>query len=571
VRPPVRYAPPMKIETLLESLRRTPADEELRRVLADALLEAGDPRGELMGPQLDGQGVDGALLERCLSRVRSAAPGLKRVRLEGGLVTELELELADVPRVDRAWLAGEPLACITTGLPGEKDELGPALAAAAGTLGACRGFWITSRLQAETAPAVLELISEARPAVLGLDLGPDLDLAGRAPLWPSVEIAALSGPGTVAAAPLLSGSLPALRRLSLRGAEGNQSLTEALALEALAHLDLRGQALSDEEVGRLRGWLAARPGRSVRHERFGLGPPDLDDVFGARGLVWEPEPPLGARVAAAPGDELTFACSRGRMIQLHLRDTPTWRRQAAAPVSALAARAEDLVVGRSDGVIETWPLDGGGAVRVTELPGAIRSLSVAGDDIGATFDGGWWLSRGEQGGVEPAALALTATGVARADGTRVRISGAGERLVELGEPVLALAAEGEVVYAVAGRHVWRLAGAEPEVLGLRQRGRAVVAAREGCVAWTTSRSSAAFLRGAEHGNVTYPGSYSGGGDEELALADLAVAASGFVVTALEHGGLNLLGPDGAMKADEHPGEPHRRWIFIYDGSILIAE
>jgi hypothetical protein len=33
----------------------------------------------------------------------------------------------------------------------------------------------------------------------------------------------------------------------------------------------------------------------------------------------------------------------------------------------------------------------------------------------------------------------------------------------------------------------------------------------------------------------------------------------------------LLGPDGAMKADEHPGEPHRRWIFFYGGSILVAD
>ena len=36
--------------------------------------------------------------------------------------------------------------------------------------------------------------------------------------------------------------------------------------------------------------------------------------------------------------------------------------------------------------------------------------------------------------------------------------------------------------------------------------------------------------------------------------------------------MNLLDGEGraALKADEFEGEPHRRWIFIFDGNILVA-
>ena len=424
---------------------------------------------------------------------------------------------------------------------------------------------------APTIPRVLELVSDTGPRVLGLDLGPDLDLSAfDLPAWPSVEIATLSGPGSDAARRLLR-SLPALRRLALWTAGGHPDLEEVLAQEALEHLDLRGQALSDEEIALLDGWRAAAPGRSVRHERLDLRPPDLDDVFGARGLSWEPDPPPRARAAAAPGEELTFACSRGRSLQLHLRDNPEWRRDAGAPITALAAGVEGLIVGREDGVVEAWPHDGSEPTRVAELSGAIRSLSAAGAEVAATYDGGWWTSRGARGEDERPALILTATGMAWADGTCVRFEGPGDRAVELGEPVLALAADGDVVAAVAGRHVFRLAGSVPELLGTRRGGRPVVTVRGDTVAWTAARSSAEILRGEDRGSVTYPGSYSGGCEEPLFIADLAAAADGFVVAALEHGGANLLGPDGAMKADEFPGEPHRRWIFIYGGSILIAD
>ncbi|MCA9684349.1 MAG: hypothetical protein KC457_19290, partial [Myxococcales bacterium] len=243
---------------------------------------------------------------------------------------------------------------------------------------------------------------------------------------------------------------------------------------------------------------------------------------------------------------------------------------------------ETVLLGREDGVVEAWNADGEPQGTVVALPGPIRSLRTFGDDLAVVHEGGWWSSRGRSGSEALVDLWLTADGSVHAEGCRVVFrDGETERSVDLGEPVLALAVEDAgtpdewpMVVVAAGRQIWRLELEGPTCLGTRRGGRAMITIGQERAAWSTSRTTAALLdmRGEQNGPtyLTYANRYSDNDEDELALADLCVVDHELVAAALENGGMNLLGPEGAMKADEFPGEPVRRWIFFYLGSILMA-
>jgi hypothetical protein len=70
--------------------------------------------------------------------------------------------------------------------------------------------------------------------------------------------------------------------------------------------------------------------------------------------------------------------------------------------------------------------------------------------------------------------------------------------------------------------------------------------------------------------VLYGGTYMGG-DLPLTIGAIQVTHDGVVALALEHGGINLLMPGGeTLKADPFEGDPRLRWLFSYNGVLLIA-
>jgi hypothetical protein len=559
---------------LLADVRERPGDREHRQVLADALLDVGDPRGELMIAQLAGQPPTPAQLERCVARVREAAPGVAQIRFEGGLVTDLLVELDGVPGIDRSWLADEPLVRVVTSLPSKDAEIALALERCAEVLSACHGLVATSQINAAHWAVLAPLVDACGLELVELTLG-DVEGFAADGGWSALKVAHLISNAPGALGRVLDG-LAGLRMLRLDGANLALVVPQVLELAALEHLDLRGVGLGDGELAGIRAWLEDAPGRSVRHERVDLRPPSeagLEDPFGARGLTWDGAPPLRCRVTPVPGRRPGFATARGAELQFHRRDRPAWRRTLDAPATALAAVDDTVLVGHADGRV-----DGHGRADRIEahdrLPGAVRSLHALGSDLAAIYAGGWQIRRGREirrGTDELAALVLTERGDARAHGTRVTVGGPSPREVELGEPVLALATVGDRIVALAGRQVWRLDEDGPVSLGACTRtGRPAVACRGELVAWTGGRQLGRLSRGGAQTSVAYPRTYSGGEEREFALADLCVLDDETVVTALEHGGANLLVPGAAMKADEFSGEPKRRWVFVYEGQILIA-
>lgn len=556
----------MKLAELLQGVCADPGDRAQRAVLADALLEAGSPRGGLMATQLAGQPVSAQLLERCVARVREAVPGLSFVRFVGGLVSELEVELEQLPHADTEWLQGEPLVRVHCSSAYEPEPLERELDAAHEQLAACRGFGLASRVGEDCWPVLRDRIGQLAPRALSLDLIPD-QLEGGAPLWPTIEHATLAGSHAVIAQ-LLAG-MPELRQLELRSGP----LAPCLEHPVLRHLDLRTLELDAEQLEALARWLAQDEQRSVRHPHFGLGPPDLDDAFGCSGSSWSPEEPLRCRVAAIPAAKRpSFIMARGRQLQLYRNDNPSWERTLAAPATAVAARTKTLLVGREDGVVEALGLrrDSKGATIVT-LPGPVLGIDATEEDLAVRGRGGWWARVGQdvmRGEETLSGLVLTPSGLAHSQGSELRV---GSERYELGETIHALAADGQMLLVIAGRHVWQWRAGALRCLGLRRgHGRPAVAGRGALRIWTNWRSGATLLRGAKSVAVSYPTSYSAPSSLELAVADVCVLDERIAVTALEQGGANLLLRGSAMKADEFPGEPHRSWIFVYEGKILTA-
>lgn len=263
---------------LLTSLRRHAGDPVFRSLLADALIEAGDPRGPAMAETLAGLRVSDWLAVHRRAR-EGLPPHVERICFEYGLVTQLALDVTQLDAVDPSWLASEPLAVLElTGLYDQGEQLEPLLRRHRPRLALARGVRL-GPLRTHSQWAGAQRLLAAVPAqVLALQLGPTLRGELGRPLWPTVELADLK----VARGPqldvLLRRSLPQLRRLRLRFPPFASGLASALAHPTLEHLDLRGSVLSTRKLEALRAWLG--PGRSIRHPQFNLAAPDLDGVDG---------------------------------------------------------------------------------------------------------------------------------------------------------------------------------------------------------------------------------------------------------------------------------------------------
>lgn len=107
---------------LLAAVYRKPDDLDLRRVLADALLDDGDPRGEFISLQVRRlqDGSRPTRREQALAKANGAkwlgrlGPYLKQPVFEGGFVTSAML-VAPLERADTAWPEWSTLTALTIG------------------------------------------------------------------------------------------------------------------------------------------------------------------------------------------------------------------------------------------------------------------------------------------------------------------------------------------------------------------------------------------------------------------------------------------------------------------------
>ena len=535
---------------VLAQVRQSPGDPALREVLLDAWLEDDDPRAALALAERTGARIPEALAQ-CAARFPDG-----RLRLRRGLVVQLRAPI-------EAFVAGaadpldEPLAVAAVAYH-KVEELAPQLAGAARALGRFRGIRLDTTVDATLIDPFAALVAQARPDLLSFATSlPPEALRGRS--WPGVTALELSGDAAAVLA-VLEGTR-SLRRLRVRGCTVGLWLPEALAQPDLVELDLVGVPLDDDDVAALTAW-----GGHVRHERFALHPGDpVDDPFGTAGLVWPPPPARTARGVLGADHATTTA--RGRTLQRHQNGDPLRQEPVAATITALGADGAALVVGSDDGDVRR---DGELVVRVS---GAVRAVSARDGALAVVHDGGWWL-RSPDGAVSsgddrPAALLVCERGVVHARGDTVVL--ADGRAVALGEPVLAAAVAGDEVIAVTPRAVWRLGADHPVHLWDRtDDAPPLVAAAGTTVVAATGARSVDILRGTTHSSCSWTDQYADSHGGALVVADLAAHEDGTVLAVLEAGGANLLLTAGALKADEFPGEPVRRWLFIYAGSILIA-
>ena len=557
------------IQELLRALPAHADEYDFRHVLADAMLSAGDPRGPVMRAQLAEQALDSSLAAERIAAVRAQCPEASYVRVVAGMLVELHLPLAAVAGLDLAWLASEPLIHASVRFPYPASDAVDTLAASLEVLRGFRGVTISTRTNPDNWRMLLDAVRDIQPTSVGLDASPKLaEAIDDWPSWPSVEIATIESLDFEFSAQLIRRSLPNLRRVRFLGCDSS-CLMAALARDSVHHIDVRGYRLAESDITMLQAWLDGDARRSVRHPHFGLRAVDLDDVFGDRGLSWEPGEPLSCRVAPIPGEDMSWGCARGTTLQLYHRDAPRHRQSLSAEITALAGLPGRLAVGRADGRIEAWSVDGASEPLV-ELPGAVRSLSSVGADLLAVHDHGVWTTRDHISVPSVELAILTASGLAWAEGSRVLLQGASAavRDIELGERVLALASHGDEVLALAGRHVWRLTDDGPEHVGRRSGGRPALAVAAGVATWISSPHLVRLLREEEADYASYAGYRAS--DDPMLVADICVMAPDTVVVAFELGGMNLLLPDSALKADEFPGEPGRGWTFIYRGQILVA-
>ncbi len=111
-----------KSSKLRAAVYRKPEDLDLRLVLADALLEEGDPRGEFISLQVKRlqDGGRPTRREQALSKANGATwlgslgPYLKQPVFEGGFVTSATL-VAPLKRADTAWPEWSTLTALTIG------------------------------------------------------------------------------------------------------------------------------------------------------------------------------------------------------------------------------------------------------------------------------------------------------------------------------------------------------------------------------------------------------------------------------------------------------------------------
>jgi hypothetical protein len=556
----------MDLDGLLAQARQR-RDCAFGQVLMDALLEARDPRGELIAACMGG-GDPAQAFAGCIARVRAAVPAATHIQIQHGLVTRIAVPHAEIATIPAAWLASEPLACVAIELPGDDETLPPLDA-----LRGAHGVELSGATDQARWAALRGALEALRPRALRLKVhwrGGEK----REPFhpewseWSWLQELAIAAPAAIVAHVLRH--TPALARLVVRGAEVEGWLAQAQALEHLRHLDVRTLALDARAVAAL--------GRvTIVHESLGLSPPEeVFDVFGDGGLHWDDAAPLTRRAAAFPfGDAPTFAAVHGGELRYHLNDQPTFRARREVDITALATLGDDLVLGGADGGVERWRPGDRSVVPIARLSGPIRRIDVRGEDLMILHDGGWWRSEGRvvtEGPERPTAMLWHEHGVVRAIGSAIHFDGE-DRAIELRDPIRALASDGAKLYALVDGQVLAIdtaAGGVSFLGAYDRRGPFIVAARDGAVAWAESQGTVHIRRG-DKVDSAYYSSYSQP-DLPMRVADLAIGDDATTLVAFEDGGMNLLLGNGqALKVDPFAGDPHLRWIFIYGGQILVAD
>lgn len=477
---------PSSIAEMISALRADPGSPELRELLADALEEQGDPRGELLR-----LGFAGPPAPEALEDVLGMAPGGGRIRFDRGLLVELEPESP----VDTGWLASHPLLMVVIGLPWRPEELEQALTRWTPVLEAVDSVRITGSL-GESLPRVLEWLAGFELERLWITPSSSATLAQPIPL-PTVRNLALGGGSSDVLSVLLQGT-PAVEHLRLRGTEDLPGLA---GLPHLQCLDVRGLAMSPSTRQSLE-----KATIEVVHADFAHYP-SAYDPFGLQG--WMHAEPTRARATEAP---------------------------LPRPMEPQADRPPDFGIAR-DGVLYTYDDDD---------PMERRAFT----------------------GTLPERSRRCRGTLARTEGTRVHW---GEHTWDLGEPIRGVVASASHLWAVAGRQVWQL-HPRTTVVGSCEHAAPVLSACGAVLAWTPSGNSVEiFTDPGDHQHAAYPDRYQGS-QEPLRVADLLVL-QGRLLVVLEHGGANLLqlGTRQANKLDPFPREQDRRWVFVWNGSILVAD
>lgn len=214
---------PRAIDPLLQAVFDNPKDDHLREVVADALMEQGDPRGEFISLQLavargTFKHMDRAsALERRFGRDWAGISPISRVRFGRGFPWLVEAPTAN----DQPEWATVAVLILPTG-----HTLAP-------FLGSSR--WLTSleRLMNVDTQTLLRCSSANLPSLRAVDLSHDLELEALEHLAtiPSVtEVSCRATAPFTTAAIFRSDLLSTVQQLRLRAVLG-----EALDLSALAH------------------------------------------------------------------------------------------------------------------------------------------------------------------------------------------------------------------------------------------------------------------------------------------------------------------------------------------------
>jgi hypothetical protein len=554
--------------SLFEDLRQHPTDRALREILRDHLLEQEDPRGALQVAELakEPQKISKAFAA-CVKRVLTMVPFASRMRLHNGLVTHIEIPLEHLHQIEPDFFAQEPLACVDIVAEHEKPEQWRAWKREAHqSLAGARGLGINFTPDDEEDWLALAALFEAVQA-------PVLMLPGAKTIpqmpWPWVTHARL-GSSDLKHTRSWVEHLDQLHTLCILPSDEEQAdWIESVQEASLKLLDIRGHVLGDQE----RDAIHKLPYR-VRHESVDLRALDsLDDVFGAQGRVWSADQhTLDARCAVVSNSE-DYVLARDKTLFVYNEDSPSWTKTMSSKVTALASSKSGFLVGMANGLVQHCSADKEHElVDVVKLRSGVVRIDTEGDDILVTHKRGSWLRRAGNESLQSSAntLALGADGPIEVAGSELRV---GEWSHELGEPIHEVAASGKRILVHAGERLWLINGdTKGQLSDCRQVEAGVDSARlslcDDIVAWL--RESWVTVIRAEGRATSLFSSYTGGGSGNVQPADVAARDDGTVLVVHEKGGANLLLAESAMKLDEFDFEPHRSWIFLHNGTILIA-
>lgn len=558
--------------TPLEALRDRPGDAALRDVVIDEWLLRGDPRSDLAAAERQG---DAAHVRTARQRILDALPGPEplSVRIIGGFVVEVAWELEGFlsAGIARQVLAWHPLAVARVRLPslGQRrttglltdEEFQTAFTAFALACGAVRGVWFED-VSVDHWPVVRDWLVLLRPRVLGLQFRQGDAVDPPEPL-PSVRDVLLEVPPQRLDDWLAA--VPNADRLALRSQLG---VTTEISSRPWRELDLRGQPALNLPDIRL---------RHPHHHLRSASP--LDDPFGDRGTML-PAPSVQTVHAAVSLRDANvqdlWLQIRGTRIVESDEEEELRHVEVASPITAVVRAATGIITGHADGTVQHRrdPLDEASTTALVRVPGAVRQLVVHERTevlgIATTQGHGTLGDRGLSFFTEPVSgigWLRELDGFVIARGSRLDgLPGS----PDLGDTITGLASgEGDGLAVMAGSWVYHFQGGQPSVVGRCNPAAHRIDRAGGAVAWV-SGNTVHFVDsdGAAH-RLDYPTRYQSDA-QPLRVADVALHPDGTLLVVLDPAGANLRVERDVMRIDEPPGASRPRWIFVYDGRVLVA-